>query len=55
VNAAVFAISPGGLFEIHPYALSAIAASSIASGLGIAIDAWFLFRYNWIDLRTFIV
>lgn len=55
MNAAVFAISPDSLFQIQPYALSAIAASSIASGLGIAVDAWFLFRYNWIDLKTFIV
>ncbi|XP_006457701.1 hypothetical protein AGABI2DRAFT_64161 [Agaricus bisporus var. bisporus H97] len=55
VNAAVFAISPDSLFQIQPYALSAIAASSIASGLGIAVDAWFLFRYNWIDLKTFII
>lgn len=55
MNAAVFAISPDSLFQIQPYALTAIAASSIASGLGMAIDAWFLFRYNWIDLETFIV
>jgi hypothetical protein len=55
VNAAVFAISPGSLFEIQPYAISAIAASSIASGLGMALDAWFLIRYNWIDIKTFIV
>lgn len=54
VNAAVFAISPDSLFRIQPYALSAIAASSMASGLGTAIDAWFLFRYNWIDVKTFI-
>lgn len=55
MNAAVFAISPDSLFQIQPYALSAIAASSIASGLGIATDAWFLLRYNWINLETFIV
>jgi len=54
VNAAVFAISPDSLFRIQPLALSAIAASSMASGLGTSIDAWFLFRYNWVDLRTFI-
>lgn len=29
--------------------------SGIASGLGIATDAWFLLRYNWVDLKTFIV
>ncbi|KXN87176.1 hypothetical protein AN958_09102 [Leucoagaricus sp. SymC.cos] len=54
VNAAVFAISPDSLFRIQPFALSAIAASSMASGLGMAIDAWFLLRYNWIDIKTFI-
>ena len=55
MNTAVFAISPHSLFQIHPYAQTAIAVSGIASGLGIATDAWFLLRYNWIDLKTFIV
>jgi hypothetical protein len=55
VNTAVFSIAPGSLFTIDTYARSAIAASSIASGLGIVCDAWFLLRYNWADLQTFIV
>ena len=55
VNTAVFSIAPGSLFTVDTYARSAIAASSITSGLGIACDAWFLFRYNWADLHTFIV
>ncbi|KAF8163851.1 hypothetical protein B0H34DRAFT_341343 [Crassisporium funariophilum] len=55
VNTAVFSISPDSMFTVDSYARSAIAASSIASGLGIACDAWFLLRYNWADLQTFIV
>lgn len=55
VNTAVFSIAPGSLFTVDTYARSAIAASSIASGLGIVCDAWFLLRYNWADLHTFIV
>ena len=51
----MFSIAPGSLFTIDTYARSAIAASSIASGLGIVCDAWFLLRYNWADLQTFIV
>ncbi|GLB43811.1 hypothetical protein LshimejAT787_1403230 [Lyophyllum shimeji] len=54
VSTGVFAISPDTIFIVHSYARSAIAASSIASGLGIACDAWFLLRYNWADLHTFI-
>lgn len=34
---------------------NAVAASSVASGLGIACDVWFLLRYNWCGLQTFIV
>ncbi|KAF8803110.1 hypothetical protein BYT27DRAFT_7195993, partial [Phlegmacium glaucopus] len=45
---AVFSISPGSLFTVDTYAKGAIAARSIASGLGIA-------RYNWADLHTFIM
>ncbi|KAF9053434.1 hypothetical protein BJ165DRAFT_1447499 [Panaeolus papilionaceus] len=53
VDTAVFSISSDSSFEVDNYARSAIAASSVASGLGIACDAWFLLRYNWIDLQTF--
>jgi len=55
VDTAVFSISPGSIFSVDPYAQSAIASSSIASGLGISCDAWFLLRYNWADLHTFTV
>ncbi|KAJ6625863.1 hypothetical protein B0H10DRAFT_2430240 [Mycena sp. CBHHK59/15] len=54
VDTAVFSISPGSIFAINPLARSAVAASSIASGLGIACAAWFLVRYAWVDLETFI-
>ncbi|KAG6886933.1 hypothetical protein C0995_003103 [Termitomyces sp. Mi166 len=53
VNSAVFAIGPDAIFDVHSFARSAIAASSVSSGLGIATDAWFLLRYNWADLPTF--
>lgn len=48
-------MSPDSVFTVDNYARSAIAASSIASGLGISCDAWFLLRYNWAGLDTFIV
>ncbi|EDR13445.1 uncharacterized protein LACBIDRAFT_323094 [Laccaria bicolor S238N-H82] len=54
VDTAVFSISQGSLFNVNFYARRAIATSSIASGLGIACDAWFLLQYNWADLQTFI-
>ncbi|PPQ82814.1 hypothetical protein CVT25_009192 [Psilocybe cyanescens] len=55
VDTAVFSISPDSIFNVDSYAKAAIATSSVASGLGIACDAWFLLRYNWADLRTFII
>ena len=55
VNTAVFSIAPGSLFTVGTYARGAVAASSAASGLGMACDAWFLLRYTWADLHTFIV
>jgi len=54
VDTAVFSISPDSLFAISPFARGAVAASSIASGLGIACAAWFLVRYAWVDLHTFV-
>ena len=55
VDTAVFSMSsgPGSLFNVDSFAQSAVAASSVASGLGISCDAWFLLRYNWADLHTF--
>lgn len=54
VNTAVFALSPDTIFAVNTYAKSAIALSSIASGVGISTDAWFLLRYNWIESTTFV-
>ena len=51
----MFAISTGSIFKVDSYACTAVAISSVACGLGIACDVWFLFRYSWVDLRTFIV
>ncbi|KAG6883145.1 hypothetical protein C0993_007608, partial [Termitomyces sp. T159_Od127] len=54
VNTAVFAIGPDAVFDVESYTRSAIAASSVCTGLGIACDAWFLLRYTWAPLPTFI-
>ncbi|KAJ6521969.1 hypothetical protein DFH09DRAFT_1192127 [Mycena vulgaris] len=54
VDTAVFSISPDSIFAINPIARGAVAASSVASGLGIACAAWFLVRYAWVDLHTFV-
>ncbi|KAF9460600.1 hypothetical protein BDZ94DRAFT_892363 [Collybia nuda] len=53
VNTTVFAISPDAIFTVDSYARRAVAASSIASGLGTACVSWIIFRYNWIDTETF--
>ncbi|KAF8160156.1 hypothetical protein BJ912DRAFT_936177 [Pholiota molesta] len=55
VNTAMFTISSGSLFTVGRYAQAAIATSSVASGLGIAVTAWFFLRYNWADTHTFMV
>ena len=55
VNAAMFAITTDSKFKIDSYAYTAIATSTAACGLGIACDVWFLLRYIWVDLETFIV
>ena len=55
VNAAILAITTDSIFKIDTYAYTAVAISSSACGLGIACDVWFLLRYNWVDLETFIV
>ena len=55
VNTAILAIPTDSIFKIDSYAYTAVATSSAACGLGISCDVWFLLRYNWIDLETFIV
>ncbi|KAF8630696.1 hypothetical protein AX15_002770 [Amanita polypyramis BW_CC] len=54
LNTGAFSLSANSIFRIDPWCRSAIATSSISTGLGIACDTWFLFRYNWTDLQTFI-
>jgi hypothetical protein len=51
----MFAITSDSIFKVDSYARTAIAISSAACGVGIACDVWFLLRYSWVDLRTFIV
>lgn len=51
----MFAITADSIFKVNTYAYTAVAISSAACGLGIACDVWFLFRYSWVDLETFIV
>jgi hypothetical protein len=41
------------MFLINDYAKNAIALSSVASGVGLACDAWFLLRYTWLDVQAF--
>ena len=55
VNAAILAITTDSIFKISSYAHTAVSTSSAACGLGIACDVWFLLRYNWVNLETFIV
>jgi len=55
VNAAILAITTDSIFKIDSSAYIAVATSSSACGLGIVCDVWFLLRYNWVDLQTFIV
>ena len=51
----MFGITPNSVFKINSHAYTAVAISSTACGVGIACDVWFLLRYNWVDLDTFIV
>lgn len=55
VNAGIFAISGDSLFKISENAKGAVAASSIAAGLGLVCDVWFLLRYSWATVETFTV
>jgi len=54
VNVAMFAITPDAIFKVSSYAYTAVSTSSAACALGIACDVWFLVRYTWVDLETFI-
>ncbi|KAJ7713459.1 hypothetical protein B0H14DRAFT_2644810 [Mycena olivaceomarginata] len=54
VDTAVFSISPDSIFAVNPLARGAVAASSIASGLGITCATWCLVRYAWVNLEIFL-
>ncbi|KAH7906824.1 hypothetical protein BJ138DRAFT_1071217 [Hygrophoropsis aurantiaca] len=52
--AAVFGISSSGtLFGVDGIATRSIAVGSISSGIGIAIDAWFMLAYTGADASKF--
>ncbi|KAG6915177.1 hypothetical protein DXG01_012861, partial [Tephrocybe rancida] len=53
VSTSVFAIAPEAIVKVESSSRSAIAASSVSAGLGIACDSWFILRYNWADMPTF--
>lgn len=55
VDLTVLGISPDSLFSVNPLARGTVAVSSIASGLGVVCSSWFLVRYGWVDLHTFVV
>ncbi|KAF8838514.1 hypothetical protein BDN67DRAFT_933660 [Paxillus ammoniavirescens] len=53
LEAAVFGFSSGSLFTVDSVAKRAIAMGSIASGIGLSIDAWFLLAYSGADSAKF--
>ncbi|KIJ04572.1 hypothetical protein PAXINDRAFT_141860 [Paxillus involutus ATCC 200175] len=53
LEAAVFGFSSGSLFTVDSVAKRAIAMASIASGIGLSIDAWFLLVYSGADSTRF--
>jgi len=54
LEASVFATDPGSSFKVDDFAQHAIATGSIATGLGIVCDLWFLLRYYRLELPVFI-
>ncbi|KAJ6539838.1 hypothetical protein DFH09DRAFT_69322 [Mycena vulgaris] len=55
LETSTFAIapSPESLFKVDAFAQRAIAVSSIATGLGILCDAWFILRYYCLQSTVF--
>ncbi|EGO00349.1 hypothetical protein SERLA73DRAFT_73063 [Serpula lacrymans var. lacrymans S7.3] len=53
LDAAVFGFSSGSLFSVDSLARRAIALGSISSGIGIALDAWFLLAYSGANASKF--
>ncbi|KAG2338896.1 hypothetical protein BDR05DRAFT_992331 [Suillus weaverae] len=53
LDAAVFGFSPSSLFSVNTFAQSSIALGSVASGIGLAIDGWFLLVYSGANAKQF--
>jgi hypothetical protein len=53
LDAAVFGFSSSSLFSVNTFAKSSIALGSVASGIGIAIDGWFLLVYSGANAKRF--
>ncbi|KAG1806104.1 uncharacterized protein BJ212DRAFT_1389562 [Suillus subaureus] len=53
LDAAVFGFSSSSLFSVNTFARSSIALGSVASGIGIAIDGWFLLVYSGANAKKF--
>ncbi|KAG2135799.1 hypothetical protein DEU56DRAFT_806572 [Suillus clintonianus] len=53
LDAAVFGFSSSSLFSVNNFAQSSIAIGSVASGIGLAIDGWFLLVYSGANAKKF--
>ncbi|KIK37333.1 hypothetical protein CY34DRAFT_92923, partial [Suillus luteus UH-Slu-Lm8-n1] len=53
LDAAMFGFSSSSLFSVNAFAQSAIALGSVASGIGFAIDGWFLLVYSGANAKKF--
>jgi hypothetical protein len=53
LDAAVFGFSSGSLFSVDSFARHSIALGSVASGIGLAIDGWFLLIYGGASSEKF--
>lgn len=53
LNAAVFGFTPDATFSIDGLAKRAIAIGSIAAGIGLVADAWFIVAYSGADVTKF--
>lgn len=53
LNAAVYGYSAGTLFDVDGLALRSVTLGSIASGIGLVADVWFLVVYSGADVAKF--
>lgn len=53
LNATIFGLSSGTLFEVDGLAQRCVAFGSIAAGIGIAADAWLLVLYSGANTAKF--